>query len=78
MDRDVIAFEIDLTVDFDDSEARRVRRYVRDVVGGLELRGDSSFVETEPHAAAQVYLVSPRDCMWGSPTSATKTRQSRT
>ncbi|WP_112274199.1 DUF6292 family protein [Lentzea terrae] len=56
MDRDMIDFEIDLTVDFDDSEARRVRRYVRDVVGGLELRGDSSFVETEPHAAAYVAL----------------------
>lgn len=58
MDRDMIDFEIDVDVefDFDDSEARRVRRYVRDVVGGLGLRGDSSFVETEPRAAAYVAL----------------------
>lgn len=58
MDRDMTDFEIDLAVDFDfdDSEARRVRRYVSDVVGGLGLRGDSSFVETEPHAAAYVAL----------------------
>jgi hypothetical protein len=54
MDRDLIDFEIDF--DFDDSEARRVRRYVRDVVGGLGLHGDSSFVETEPRAAAYVAL----------------------
>lgn len=54
MDRDMIDFEIDF--DFDDSEARRVQCYVRDVVGGLGLRGDSSFVETEPRAAAYVAL----------------------
>lgn len=54
MDRDMIDFEINF--DFDDSEARRVRRYVRDVVGGLGLRGDSSFVETEPRVAAYVAL----------------------
>jgi len=54
MDRDMVDFEIDF--DFDDSAARRVRRYVREVVGGLGLRGDSSFVETEPRAAAYVAL----------------------
>jgi hypothetical protein len=53
MDRDVI---IDFDLDFDDSAARRVRRYVRQVVTGLGLRGDSSFVETEPHAGAYVAL----------------------
>jgi hypothetical protein len=53
MDRDVI---IDFDIDFDDSAARRVRRYVREVVVGLGLRGDSSMVETEPRAGAYVAL----------------------
>lgn len=53
MDRDVI---IDFDLDFDDSAARRVRRYVREVVVGLGLRGESSFVETEPRAGAYVAL----------------------
>jgi hypothetical protein len=53
MDRDVI---IGFDLDFDDSAASRVRRYVRQVVTGLGLRGDSSFVETEPRAGAYVAL----------------------
>ncbi|MET9631926.1 DUF6292 family protein [Lentzea sp. NPDC006480] len=53
MDRDVI---IGFDLDFDDSAARRVRRYVREVVTELGLRGDSSFVETEPRAGAYVAL----------------------
>ncbi|RAS70362.1 hypothetical protein C8D87_101662 [Lentzea atacamensis] len=53
MDRDVI---IDFDIDFDDSAARRVRRYVSEVVAGLGLRGDSSFVETEPRVGAYVAL----------------------
>ncbi|MDX8029167.1 DUF6292 family protein [Lentzea sp. BCCO 10_0856] len=57
MDRDsTIDFDIDLDIDFDDSVARGVRRYVGDVVAGLGLRGDSSFVEVEPHAGAYVAL----------------------
>jgi Family of unknown function (DUF6292) len=56
MDRDMIDFEIDFDGDFDDSAARRARRYVREVVRGLGLRGDSSFVETEPRAGAYVAL----------------------
>ncbi|WP_189251961.1 DUF6292 family protein [Lentzea flava] len=48
--------DIDLDIDFDDSAARRARRYVREVVAGIGLRGDSSFVETEPHPAAYVAL----------------------
>lgn len=53
MDRD----QIDFDIDFDDFAARRVRRYVREVVVvGLGLRGDSSFVETEPRAGAYVAL----------------------
>ena len=61
MDRDMtIDFDvdpdIDLDLDFDDTEVRRVRRYVREVVAGLGLRGDSSFVETQPRAGAYVAL----------------------
>jgi hypothetical protein len=47
---------IDFEIDFDDSVARRVRRYVRDVVAGLGLRGDSSFVDAEPRTGAYVAL----------------------
>jgi hypothetical protein len=47
----------DLDLDFDsDFLSRRVRHYVREVVTGLGLSGDSSFVETEPRAAAYVAL----------------------
>ena len=61
MDRDMtIDFDVDLDVhldiDFDDSAVRRVQRYVREVVAGLGLRGDSSFVETQPRAGAYVAL----------------------
>jgi hypothetical protein len=59
MDRDMtIDFDVDLDLDldFDDSAVRRVQRYVREVVAGLGLRGDSSFVETQPRAAAYVAL----------------------
>jgi hypothetical protein len=56
MDRDMTDFESDLDFDFDDSKARRVRRYVREIVAGLGLRGDSSLVETEPRAGAYVAL----------------------
>ncbi|WP_143116422.1 DUF6292 family protein [Lentzea xinjiangensis] len=48
--------DIDFDVDFDDSAARRARGYVSEVVVGLGLRGDSSFVETEPRAGAYVAL----------------------
>ncbi|MEU0877341.1 DUF6292 family protein [Lentzea sp. NPDC005914] len=53
MDRDVF---IDFGLGFDDSAARRVRRYVREVVLGLGLRGDSSCVDTEPRAGAYIAL----------------------
>ncbi|GAB2810428.1 DUF6292 family protein [Lentzea nigeriaca] len=59
MDRDMTAdfdAEIDVTFDFDDETARRTRRYVSDVVTAFGLRGDSSFVETEPRASAYVAL----------------------
>jgi hypothetical protein len=61
MDRDMtVDFdfdpEIDIAFDFDDETARRTQRYVREVVTGFGLRGDSSFVETEPRAAAYVAL----------------------
>lgn len=59
MDRDMtigIDFDMDFEFDFDDSVARRVRRYVSEVVAGLGLRGDSSFVETQPRAGAYVAL----------------------
>lgn len=51
-------FDLDLDVylDFDDTVARRARQYVREVVMGLGLRGDSSFVETHPRTAAYVAL----------------------
>ncbi|HEX7309237.1 DUF6292 family protein [Lentzea sp.] len=48
--------DIDFDLDFDDSVDRRTRQYVREVVTGLGLRGDSSFVETQPRAAAYVAL----------------------
>lgn len=59
MDRDMtIDFDVDLdlTIDFDDSAVRQVRRYVREVVAGLGLRGDSSCVETQPRVGAYVAL----------------------
>jgi hypothetical protein len=57
MDRELRSdLDIDFDIDFDDSVARQVRRYVREVVTGLGLRGDSSFVETEPRAGAYVAL----------------------
>ena len=57
MDHDMtIDFDFDFEMDFDDSVARRVRRYVGEVVAGLGLRGDSSFVETQPRAGAYVAL----------------------
>ncbi|MET9230282.1 DUF6292 family protein [Lentzea sp. NPDC003310] len=43
-------------IDFDDSAVRLIRRYVREVVAGLGLRGDSSFVEMEPRPGAYVAL----------------------
>jgi hypothetical protein len=48
--------DIDFEIDFDDSAARQARRYVREVVAGLGLRGDSSFVETQPRIGAYVAL----------------------
>ncbi|HUQ62039.1 DUF6292 family protein [Lentzea sp.] len=48
--------DIDFDIDFDDSVDRRTRQYVREVVAGLGLLGDSSFVETQPRAAAYVAL----------------------
>ncbi|WP_090051787.1 DUF6292 family protein [Lentzea fradiae] len=47
---------LDLDLDFDDSAYRHARQYVREVVTGLGLRGDSSFVETHPRPAAYVAL----------------------
>jgi hypothetical protein len=47
---------IDFDIDFDDSAARHARRYVSQIVTGLGLRGDSSFVETEPRVGAYVAL----------------------
>ncbi|MGW6929005.1 DUF6292 family protein [Lentzea sp. NPDC054927] len=51
-----MTIDFDFEMDFDDSVARRVRRYVGEVVAGLGLRGDSSFVETQPRAGAYVAL----------------------
>lgn len=57
MEREMpIDLEIDFDLDFDDSVARRARGYVSEVVAGLGLSGDSSFVETEPRPAAYVAL----------------------
>ena len=47
---------IDFDIDFDDSAARHARTYVSQIVTGLGLRGDSSFVETEPRVGAYVAL----------------------
>lgn len=48
--------EIDFDLDFDDTAARRVSRYVRQVMAGLGLRGNSSYVESEPYPSAYVAL----------------------
>ena len=48
--------EIGFDIDFDDSAARRVRHYVRQVVTGLGLRGDSSCIDAEPRVGAYVAL----------------------
>ncbi|SDO65282.1 hypothetical protein SAMN05421507_103249 [Lentzea jiangxiensis] len=57
MDREMsIETDIDFDIDFDDSAARRIARYVHDVVTSLGLRGDSSCVEVDPRPAAYVAL----------------------
>ncbi|MFD5830308.1 DUF6292 family protein [Lentzea sp. NPDC060358] len=57
MNRDTHShLDIGFDIDFDDSVDRRVRQYVREVVTGLGLRGDSSFVEADPRPAAYVAL----------------------
>ncbi|MGI5500387.1 DUF6292 family protein [Lentzea sp. CA-135723] len=43
-------------IDFDDSAARQLRRYVREVVTGLGLRGDSSCFELTPLPGAYIAL----------------------
>lgn len=48
--------DLDFDLDFDDTVARRVARYVRQVSRGLGLRGDSSFVESEPRPSAYLAL----------------------
>lgn len=48
--------EIGFDIDFDDSAARGVRHYVRQVVTGLGLRGDSSCIDAEPRVGAYVAL----------------------
>ncbi|MCX2951154.1 DUF6292 family protein [Lentzea sp. NEAU-D7] len=49
-------FDFPFDIDFDDSAALEVQRYVRDVVSKLGLSGDSSCVEMTPRVNAYVAL----------------------
>jgi hypothetical protein len=48
--------ELDLELDFDDTPARRLSRYVRLITAALGLRGNSSVVQAQPPANAYVAL----------------------